>query len=451
MKERVRMPTNIPEIIIFYIDLESTLIKPKKIIKTLENFVEEKKEKIPNSTFSTFFYKQGDVPFLSEETQDPKTLVQQLKDDWKVRETSKSFFENGLFYCLSFLAEKASKKAGNFRIIVLSDTPSNKSSEYAEALMGLVETVRNFPTFIDIIRIGESKLYPDDVKLRIISTITSGGLFYVEDFKEFKSTFVGLAKNKTLPDLHEGGQIIDDDKKQYYENIAKPLEPAKATKESQCVICEKKLCKYCEDEKDLMKCPACGEIYHSCCSGLYTWKYNIGLKHIFRCLNCQSLIRMDEDFVYEMNGEAPPSAKKILSKEELEESTKEQETWEPEKEEKPEEKDLVEKQKQQSEEEKTPQSSDNTTVKMGLFGPMRVAKKGTSPKSDTPKEKPEKTQDKTSPVKKETKQGGSTSLAARRREGRTRKSTGSSRICPMCSTPIKPGQKTCPNCGSPIH
>lgn len=444
------MPSKIPEIIIFYIDLESKLIKPKKIFKILENFIEEKKEKIPNSTFSTFFYKQGDVPFLSEETQDSKTLVQQLKDDWKLRETSKSYFENGLFYCLSFLAEKASKKAGNFRIIVLSDTPSNKSSEYAEALMGLVETVRNFPTFIDIIRIGESKLYPDDVKLRIISTITSGGLFYVEDVKEFKSTFVGLAKNKTLPDLHEGGQIIDEDKKQYYENIAKPLESAKMTKDSQCVICEKKICKYCEDEKDLMKCPACGEIYHSCCAGLYTWKYNIGLKHVFRCLNCQSLIRMKEDFVYEMNGETPPSAKKTLSKEELEESTKEEETWSPEKEE-------VEKEEEEQEEPKAKEggeepdnpSEDDTTVKMGLFGPMRVKKKSDKPKKE--ESKPTQTTKKPVNQQRVSKNQGASSLASRRRGGRVRKSRGGSKICPICSKPIKPGQKTCPNCGSPIH
>ncbi len=444
------MATTLPEIIIFYIDLESKLIKPKRIFKTLENFIEEKKTKIPKSTFSSFFYKQGDIPFLSEETQDPKKLVEQLKTDWKLRETSKSFFENGLFYCLSFLAEKASKKAGNFRIIVLSDTPSNKSSEYAEALMGLVETVRNFPTFIDIIRIGESDLYPDDVKLRIISTITSGGLFYAKDYKEFHSTFIGLAKNKTLPDLREeGGQVIDEDKKRYYENIAKKLEPITGGSDAVCGICNQRTCKYCEDPKDLVKCVACGQIYHSCCAGLYSWKENIGLKHIFRCIECQSLIRLEEDFVYEVNGEVPPSFKDDMTKEELEASTKQEETWVP--------TDTEEKQEKQPSKEETPVEKSDTKkvkrepVRMGLFGPIRGANNNKpTEKEATPQKEPKETAPKPATSQQEPKKASS--LLSRRRAGRSsRGNRNGSRICPICSTTIKPGMTKCPNCGSPIN
>jgi hypothetical protein len=448
-----------PEIIIFYLDLGNKILKRKYIFKALENFISEKKKKIPNSTFCAFYYKQGDVPFLTEETQEKNILLNELKKDWKERETSKSFFENGLFYCLSFLAEKATKKAGNYRIIVLSDTPSQKSSEYAEALMGLVETVRNFPTFIDIIRIGESDLYPDDVKLRIISTITSGGLFYVEEPKGFQSTLLGLAKNKTLPDLREeGGQVIDDDKKAYYEQMAKSLETPPTQIVAECIICNQRKCKYCEEDSDLLKCSHCETIYHGCCAGLYSWKYNIGLKHVFRCMQCQGLVKMDETFVYEINGETPPSIDTPMTIEELEASTKEEETWQPDsvnEEMPPKEDQIAQKLDPPVSETAAPLQQGEKKVqkvRMGLFGPIHAKKTpSTTNNSDTQakpfeKSEAEKPKAKIKPAKVQS--APSSVLANRRRTG-TRRSRSGIKMCSVCSTRLRPTDKTCPNCGSP--
>ncbi|MHA1746600.1 MAG: hypothetical protein ACTSWW_11405, partial [Promethearchaeota archaeon] len=251
------------EIIIIYLDLATKILSKKEIIKTIDQFVKEKQKRITQCTFSAFYFKEDDSPYLTEEVTEPKELLDQIQREWKKRETTKSQFENGLFYCLSFLAAKAAKKAANYRVIVISDTPSTKNAEYAQALMGLVETVRTFPTFIDILRIGENDMYPDDVKLRIISTITSGGVFYATNSKEFKSTLLGLAKNKTLPDLRtEGGQEIEADQKAYYENLAKELFDLEDADQGECMICSKPVCDYCQDPTDLRKCPNCGGILH---------------------------------------------------------------------------------------------------------------------------------------------------------------------------------------------
>ncbi len=319
------------EIIIIYLDLATKILSKKEIIKTIDQFVKEKQKRITQCTFSAFYFKEDDSPYLTEEVTEPKELLNQIQREWKKRETEKSHFENGLFYCLSFLAAKATKKAANYRIIVISDTPSTKNAEYTQALMGLVETVRTFPTFIDIIRIGdgENDMYPDDVKLRIISTITSGGVQYANTSKEFKATLLGLAKNKTLPDLRvEGGQEIEADQKAYYENLAKELYEMEDTDQGACIICSKPVCDYCQDPTDLRKCPNCGGILHSCCAALYSWKYNIGMKNIFRCVSCEALIKMDEALVYEINGEELPSTG-IMTPEELEEQMAEEETWTP--------------------------------------------------------------------------------------------------------------------------
>ncbi|MHA1646253.1 MAG: hypothetical protein ACTSVU_09115 [Promethearchaeota archaeon] len=452
------MAKNIPEIIIFFIDLSGKILSKKDLIKNFVQFAKEKQKKIPDSTFRFFFYKKGDVPFLTEETKDLKELEEQIKNNWEFREIGTSFFENGLFYCLSTLAGQAVAKAGNYRVIVVSDTPSKKGSEYAQALMELVETIRNLPTFIDIIRVGESERYSDDVKLRIISTLTSGGLFYVSDKKEFKSTILGLAKNKTLPSLRdEGGQVIDEDKKAYYEKISFALVPVKNYKENKtpCVICEKLKCEYCGDEKDLYQCPKCGAIYHSCCAGLFSWNVNIGLKHIFRCTSCQALIKLDEELVYEINGEALPET-------EIEEKINEteEETWKPKKDKKTKKKVKKETEKDgKSEKSKKKPKKEKPKVRMGLFG-LEYNKDLNEEKPKTGKETKDKKEEKTKKVTKKLanqKEPSKTSDAvkkssARKRLAERRKTKNSSngiRICKICSHRLKPGETVCPNCGSP--
>ncbi|MHA1521846.1 MAG: hypothetical protein ACTSRK_16845 [Promethearchaeota archaeon] len=444
--------TSLAESIVFYLDLSTDNLSKKQLFKGIEQFVKDKLDKIANSSFSCFYFLKENVPFLSEEMTDSKLVKNQINDDWKNRELSQSNFENGLFYCLSFLAQKAAKKAGNYRVIVITDTPSQKSSEYAEALMELVETVKNFPTFIDIIRIGKKERYSDDVKLRIISTLTSGGLFYAQNDKDFRGKFIALAKNKVLPNLREeGGQEIDPDKKIYYENVAQQLIPSK-TGSGTCVICGKDLCEYCNQTNDKLECQICGKAYHECCGALYSWKKNIGLKNIFRCVSCGGLVKLDERTVYEINGETFPDDEVKITPEALEEKMEEEETWSPdEKEEEIPEETL----ETTSEGLEAPIAEDNGTkqngkfkVRMGLFGPTPVglnkdgddngAEEKKSASAPVPEEKVLSSEEKAAMARKK--------LAERRK---TRKSNTGIQICRVCSKRLKPNEKICPNCGSP--
>ncbi|WP_457559660.1 hypothetical protein [Candidatus Harpocratesius sp.] len=458
-------PTLLPESIVFYLDLSTNILSKKNLLKGIEQFIKDKLNKIPNCSFSCFYFLQENTPFLSEEMSNIKEIKNQINTDWKKREISQSNFENGLFYCLSFLAQKAAQKAGNYRVIVISDSPSQKSSEYAEALMELVETVKNFPTFIDIIRIGGNERYSDDVKLRIISTLTSGGLFYAQNEKEFLSKFVALAKNKTLPDLRvEGGQEIDKDKKLYYENVAKLLTTAEPNL-GPCLICGKEICEYCSLPEDKISCPLCGKPYHECCAALYTWKKNIGLKNIFRCVNCGGLIKLDEHRVYEINGEPYPGEEETGGKmlEELEE-----ETWNPEGEtpaEITESQSSIEEEKHIEKEETTQQASTTQSsdgiaeegvikkgkfkVKRGLFGfqPVGVAADEKEQEEKAKEEKIEELKTKESTMTEEEKAALARKRLAERRK--KKKMRNGIRICKVCSHQLKPNERICPNCGSP--
>ena len=339
----------------------------------------------------------------------------------------------------------------------MSDTPSTKNAEYTQALMGLVETVRSFPTFIDIIRVGEGDLYPDDVKLRIISTITSGGVLYATNPKEFKSILLGLAKNKTLPDLRtEGGQEIEADQKAYYENLAKDLIELQDEDHGDCMICSKSICDYCQDPTDLRKCPNCNGILHSCCAALFSWKYNIGLKNVFRCTNCGALIKLEESLVYEINGESLPSAG-IMTPEELEEQMVDEETWSPTEEDPVE---ITEEPVEISvEKPSTPQKhkipkESKFEVTHGMFGPTYRKKSSQKSTKEPTEESTPTTTQKTEelpkdrgvkPPVKENNQARSRLAQRRKRTSRN----GTVRICKVCANKLSQNERICPNCGSP--
>ena len=458
------------ESVIIYLDLSSkkAILSKRDLEKSISNFLTEKLNKNPKTVFSIFYYKEDNSPFLSEEMQDIKELTTVIQNEWKNRQVAESNFENGLFYCLSFLAGKAVEAEGTYRVICISDLPSKKSAEYAEALMDLVEVVRTFPTFIDIIRVGKEDMYPDDVKLRIVSTLTSGGLFYVSDPKDFKVTFMGLAKNKILPDLREeGGQEIDEDKKKYYENLAKELVELEESDIKICMLCSKEVCDFCNDPVDLLKkCPKCNKSFHECCGALFSWKFNIGLKHIFRCPECGIILKMDETLVHEINGE--PLEEKILTQEELEEVVKE-ETWSPEEIEEPEiEKDKLaieyervtgeesyskgketkEFNKWKNERDKVKKEMDELDEKqakkmayrpMGYFGAKPIEKKTKKPEKV---EKPKKIEEKTPPAG---------SALARRRAQKRDNGASINILCSVCGTRIRPKEKFCAKCGSPVN
>jgi hypothetical protein len=426
----------VPESIIIYLDVFGKILSKKDIIKTIESFMGEKQKKNPNTGFTIYFFKENSEPFVSNEFVTSKELEQIIENDWKTHDTSASNFENGLFFCLSILVSKAVKGEGVFRVVVVSDSPSKKSAEYAEALMELVETIRTFPTFIDIIRIGKEEIYKDDVKLRLITTLTGGALLYAQDSKSFKSSMEGLAKNKILPDLRpEGGQSLDRSKTKFFENWSKQLAEVDPSENARCQLCTNVQCNFCNDEADVVqKCPNCGTFYHECCAALYSWRHNLGLKHIFRCMKCGILIKLNEESVYAINGEVIQNDP--LMKETEEFDTQNQETWSPTEVEASPEK--IPENPPVATQGKGDQTSSPKPVGgggFGLFGQRIVPKKTAAP-SDPVLEMPKENKPTTAFTR--------SSLAKRRRVH------DDDLVCRICSAVLKPGMRICPQCKSPI-
>ncbi|MCP4763960.1 MAG: hypothetical protein GY870_19465 [archaeon] len=297
------------ENIIFYINIVGKAIKRKELTKCLANFIKEKKKKNPLTNFGMLIFKEGGIPDFVAEGDPKEIIIKKLEKEWKNLETTESLFENGLMYCLSYIASKSTQMSGDNRVVVLSDTPSTKIDDYHDAIFGLINTVRFIPTFIDIIRIGNERFYSDDVKLRIYTNTASGGLFYAQDGSALDGILTALTKNKRLANLNqpEGKIYIDDENKAFYENLAaEMLTPEPNEENGICCLCNQEFCDDTEQEyTSLLKCYNCSSFFHLAHAAKFAFEKNIGLAHVFRCPKCDVLLKIDEKLVLEINGITP--------------------------------------------------------------------------------------------------------------------------------------------------
>ncbi|MFX1312918.1 MAG: hypothetical protein ACFFHD_09925 [Promethearchaeota archaeon] len=303
---------------IFYIDLLSNFLKKKTLTKALTSFIKDKDKFNSLSSYGLILFQEKGAPITTYDEKEADSLIHIIDEYWEGRETQKSYLENGLFEILSYVFRKVRTARKNYRVIIISDTPSSLSEEYHNALYDLLLKARKFDTFIDIIRVGDQKFYADDVKLKVIVSETHGGVFYCNDIKLLQNILGSLIQNKTefnviQPD--ESEYILEEDKV-FYERLAVDLISLDTEEEEKCDICEQELCPICEAHSDeVHKCFNCNARYHSCCAAEYSIVNNIGLKHLFRCVQCDTLLKLDEEFVNLIYQENHPEEFEEISEE----------------------------------------------------------------------------------------------------------------------------------------
>ncbi|MFX1323340.1 MAG: RING finger protein [Promethearchaeota archaeon] len=312
------------EDVYFYLDLTKELLKKKEIIKAIKYYIQEKNKINIKGHYSLLVFQTEGNPVFITDKKDAGIITNSIEENWKKRPKDQSFFENGLFYIFSYIAETVRKKSKFNRIIVITDTPSDLSEDYQEALFNLVSVIKNFPTFIDIIRISESdkRFFSDDVKLNMLASDTKGGIFYIQDRKEFFDIIKKLIKTKQSPgtfiDQPDLIKISEEDYA-FYHNLAKPLKKVDKSDENLvCYFCKEELCPVCSDIYDIPSiCEDCNTSFHNCCLTNYTINHNIGIPNILRCPSCDVLLRIDEDEIIEVSGEVEVSTVKYYMKREV--------------------------------------------------------------------------------------------------------------------------------------
>lgn len=310
------------EDVFFYLDLTKELLKKKDIIKTIKFYIEEKNKANLKGHYSLLIFQEEGNPIFITDKKDSGIITNSIEENWKTRPKEQSFFENGLFYIFSYIAETVRKKSKFYRIIIITDTPSDLSADYQDALFNLVSKIKNFPTFIDIIRVSEEeqRLFSDDVKLNILASDTKGGIFYTKNKKEFSDVIKKLVKSKQyVTTFTNRPEIIRISKEDYafYDYLAKSL---KKTDEMNlvCYFCNEEVCPVCMDIHDIpLVCEDCNSSFHNCCITNYTINHNIGIPNILRCPSCDVLLKIDEDEIIEVSGEVEVSTVKEYMEKEI--------------------------------------------------------------------------------------------------------------------------------------
>ncbi len=430
---------------IFYIDLITNFLKKKSVMKAINSFIKEKNKSNTLSSYGVVFFQKDENPVSEYDLKDSESVLKVINDAWEKREIEKSYLENGLYEILAYIFRNSRKARKNYRVIIVSDAPSKLSEDYYNALYDLLLKAKKFSAFIDIIRVGDEQFYEDDVKLKVISSETLGGMLYCQNEKLLQNILGSLIQNKSefkvLKRAEMDDILIED--KVFYERLAVDLISLSADEEEICTICEQELCPICEAHSDeIHKCFNCNAKFHSCCSAKYSLAKNIGFKHLFRCPQCETLLKLDEEYVqmiYEedledLQPEFNESDKIIAeSLEEEEDIEKEQDI-----EEAVAEQGVDEEAKEISSEvpESSPPSETTKKVKVGGFFGKEIEIKIKKDATSTPvKEMPEEQLEKPASI---------TTLKPPRKK---REST--IKLCKICGATL---QKTriCPTCGAKV-
>ena len=314
------------EDIYFYLDLTTDLLKKKELVKVIKYYIDEKNKANIKGRYSLLIFQDEGNPIFITDKKDSGIIAKSIDENWKLRPKKRSYFENGLFYIFSYIAETVRKKSKFNRIIIITDTPSDLSEGYQEALFNLVSKIKNFPTFIDIIRISDSneRFFSDDVKLNMLASDTKGGIFYLKEKKELANVIKKLVKTKqfttTFVDQPDRIKISQEDYA-FYNHLAKPLKKAEGSMDKLvCHLCKEEVCPICTDVYDIpLVCEDCNTNFHNCCITNYTINHNIGIPNILRCPgpSCDVLIKIDEDEIIEVSGEVEVSVKEFMAEETL--------------------------------------------------------------------------------------------------------------------------------------
>lgn len=286
-----------------YLDLTKEILKKKEVIKYIKYYIEEKNKINIKGHYSILIFIEEGNPIFITDKKDSAIITKAIEENWKTRAKTTSYFENGLFYVFGYIAETTRKRSKFNRVIVITDTPSDLNEEYQEALFNIVTKIKHFPTFIDIIRLtgDETRFYKDDVKLNILASDTKGGIFYVKDKKEFSSVMKKLVKTKQIVSLfadRPDEMKISSEDYAFYNKLAKNLVKSTEQDKLECEICHDEVCPVCTDVADSpMICTDCKKAYHLCCITNYTINNNIGIPHIFRCPQCDVLLKIDQNLI----------------------------------------------------------------------------------------------------------------------------------------------------------
>ena len=278
--------------------------------KDLETFFRLKQEADPTDRFNFIAFLKTGPTYLEDFTFNIDFIMEHLE---QVRKRwGEVNFAGGFFLGLTFILDVFKKVGGKtFRILVLNDQTSPHIKN-VEIIYDLVKKVVDLPTFIDIVRIGV-KDPSDDWRLRELAKDSNGNFVKIENQKDLKKVLAVLAQKKPLKSYGFGEEDMykvkprTREEMMFYENMAEFFQPIDESNEHKCTICAQYEDPILGTSASRVTCPKCGTTGHLSCLAHWAGKSNIGIPHVFRCIQCFNLVKLDKEFVAAvLRGEITP-------------------------------------------------------------------------------------------------------------------------------------------------
>jgi len=277
------------------------ITKYRQVSNAISDFMKNKQLTDPSDRFNLILFLKDGPNYLDHFTFDSDHILKTLKSLSK--DITKANIAGGIFIAITFIIEvfkKISEKY--FRLLLLVDDGAYEiPDEILPALEELIKKVKDIPFFIDTILIGSP--YSDQAqKLLKLTNLCNGQLYGIKSIKDLNSILTELSEKKRISEptfTKQKIRMILPDNQPFFINLAD--EPTVINEVATCSIC------FQGDDQGIIKCPSCDTVVHNVCWAQWAKISSIGISHVFRCHNCFNILKLDEQFVKDVQAGKIPT------------------------------------------------------------------------------------------------------------------------------------------------
>ncbi|MFW9873112.1 MAG: hypothetical protein ACFFG0_08435 [Candidatus Thorarchaeota archaeon] len=297
--------TRSEDCLIFYA-FSPNITKYRQVSSLIADFMQKKKSIDPSDRFNFIWFQDEGPNYLDHFTFDPEYALNTLKP--LSINITRANIAGGIFIAITFIIEVFKKISQKFfRLLILVDDGAYEiPDDYITALEGIINKVKDMPFFIDIVLLGSP--YSDQAqKLLRIANLSNGELFCIKNLRELNQVLKNLSEKKFILQpwyLKSKTREILPENQPFYVNLAdipKPIEGIVS-----CSIC------FHKDDHGIVKCPSCDTFAHEICWAQWAETTNIGIPHVFRCHNCFNILKLDKQFVDDVQTGKIPSIEELI-------------------------------------------------------------------------------------------------------------------------------------------
>ena len=277
--------------------------KYRQVSSAITEFMKNKQLSDPSDRFNLIMFLKDGPNYLDQFTFDPDHILQTLKSLNK--DISKANIAGGIFIAITFIIEVFKKISEKFfRLLILVDDGAYEIPDaFLPALEELIKKVKDMPFFIDTVLIGSA--YSDQAqKLLKLTNLCNGELYGIKGVKDLTPVLMELSEKKRVSEpsfTKQKIRMILPDNEPFFINLAD--EPNTIKEVATCSIC------FQGDDQGVVACPSCDAIAHKVCWAQWAKTSSIGISHVFRCHNCFNILKLDKQFIKDVQtGKIPTIA-----------------------------------------------------------------------------------------------------------------------------------------------